>query len=467
MDETRRLIDLMRQAEAARSLATDSLGINQTLALYGSRDGAFAEAQRLAEQSSIQRLRNGPAYDGVTSAAEIMRRMDVQAIQQARDNARHSSSSTAQFLESLRHTDLDFLTEARRAAELSVTSRLVLETQVATTSYLEIQRVVDAARAAMERSAPRHSVIAHMAQLGLSSALERIILPDVTSIMEMAAQASSVVDAHRRLLADQDLWRGDLATRMASVTAPWAMSADLGVSALAFGELSVFRDVVTFDDPFSPSTSAYVGEQLGALITSDDEESPPAREARRDAAGRNSALVAFPGASYGQVIVAAGFELVIPFAVAPAPEDGSEPVFDPHHNAILTHLEQHARQFVEAKLLAVAGATWLKHRVSGQVRQRWEDRREEARERGRPVYGLIQYADFFDLAEVIGATNNWTEAFAGVFRDKGSMQVAFRRLHPIRNDLAHSRPLSRGDVLDLVAESTRIFRALGVDVLGG
>lgn len=99
------------------------------------------------------------------------------------------------------------------------------------------------------------------------------------------------------------------------------------------------------------------------------------------------------------------------------------------------------------------------------MRQRWEERQEEDRITGRPVYAAIQYADFMDLANIVGQSDNWKEAFQPIFRNREDFIVSLRRLHPLRKAIAHSRPLDRADVLTLINEATRIFSALGMRVL--
>ena len=98
------------------------------------------------------------------------------------------------------------------------------------------------------------------------------------------------------------------------------------------------------------------------------------------------------------------------------------------------------------------------------MRERWEDRQKEDRDAGRTVYDAIQYADFMDLAEVVGQSNNWREAFQPIFHNREDFIVSLRRLHPVRKAIAHSRPVGRVDVLTLVSEATRIFSALGMRV---
>jgi hypothetical protein len=99
------------------------------------------------------------------------------------------------------------------------------------------------------------------------------------------------------------------------------------------------------------------------------------------------------------------------------------------------------------------------------VRKQWDERQEEDRQLHRPVYGPIHYADFMDLANVITQRNNWREAFAPIFENADELRMSLHRLHPVRKAIAHSRPLCRADVLTLVAEATRLLKALGIEIL--
>ena len=70
-----------------------------------------------------------------------------------------------------------------------------------------------------------------------------------------------------------------------------------------------------------------------------------------------------------------------------------------------------------------------------------------------------------DLANVITRRDNWSDAFAGIFGNCDDLRVSLYRLHPVRKAIAHSRPLCRADVLTLIAEATRMLRAIGIDML--
>lgn len=153
----------------------------------------------------------------------------------------------------------------------------------------------------------------------------------------------------------------------------------------------------------------------------------------------------------------------MPQAIEAADPDA---VYDSNHATLLSVLEQELRHLVEEKLRLIEGASWVKRRVSEPVRKQWAERQEEDRQSERPVYGLIHYADFMDLSDVITQSNNWREAFAIIFKNSEDLRVSLRRLHPVRKAIAHSRPLCRADVLLLVAEATGILKALGNPIIG-
>jgi hypothetical protein len=75
------------------------------------------------------------------------------------------------------------------------------------------------------------------------------------------------------------------------------------------------------------------------------------------------------------------------------------------------------------------------------------------------VYPLIYYADFGDMRLLIQQRNNW-DVFAPNFSVKDDVMESLRRLPSIRNNDAHSRPLSRVDTLFLTSEATRLIGAL-------
>ena len=184
-------------------------------------------------------------------------------------------------------------------------------------------------------------------------------------------------------------------------------------------------------------------------------------------AGFSPGLISFPHATYDKVLFGAEFQLSFSSIPIPQPIDLPDPdsAFNSRHWEIFVQLEQRLRQVVEERLQGLAGTSWIAERTPQSISNRWTDRQNKDRAEGRPVYPAIQYANFMELEEVISNRANWRQAFRPIFQDKRDIAASFHRLLPVRNALAHSRPLGRTDVLTLVAEAARIFRALRKTVL--
>lgn len=300
-------------------------------------------------------------------------------------------------------------------------------------------------------------------RLALASEPFKFALPPRDDILLIAQHIAEFVEPHRRFMEGLE-WQNDLASRMASINVAWTMPDSILHSGVAFGKLAHLSDVVHFDAPFAPVTRDYVENKFGTVIQPDDDADAESREEKYGEAGRDAALVAFPTQEYPAVIMAAGFSLSIPTPPAPQPIENitGEAIYSDEHHAVLRSVEVHMRMFVSAELTAAAGIHWIKQRVPGDMRARWENKRDAARAVGWPVFDLIHYADFNDLAQVITLKPNWDSVFKAVFGNKEGVQESLRRLSPLRNDNAHHRPLCQTEILFLAAEATRLMRAIGV-----
>jgi hypothetical protein len=298
-------------------------------------------------------------------------------------------------------------------------------------------------------------------------ALGLAVLPPAGAISSISAQLARMIGPFQAGLVSVSAWECALAARMAAVDTAWAFPDHLGPSMLGFARLSRLSDAVHTAEPYAEPVGELVADELGVGAETDQSDEPIARDMAAIEAGLRPELIAFPSEAYASVLTAVGFELHFKGLPVPQASEAPDPgaAFDPMHSLVLTQIEQRLRQFVETRLQALNGAKWIKQRVAESVRKRWMDRQAEERAAGRPVYSSIQYADFMDLADVIGQRNNWHDVFGATFGNRDDFTLSLRRLHPVRKAVAHGRPLGRADVLTLLSEATRIFRALGIQVL--
>lgn len=119
-------------------------------------------------------------------------------------------------------------------------------------------------------------------------------------------------------------------------------------------------------------------------------------------------------------------------------------------------LENALRLFVPEQLAAAFGPNWEKHQVPGDIRKKWQEKRERARAAGETPGPLIAYADLDDYRAIIMRNDNWQAVFGPFFGRKDFVSECFRRLHRPRHAIAHMRSLTT-DELELVRVETRLL----------
>ena len=109
----------------------------------------------------------------------------------------------------------------------------------------------------------------------------------------------------------------------------------------------------------------------------------------------------------------------------------------------LYFLEKTLRQFIEDQLSEIT-FKWWKQRVPPKVREKAEERKKDEEERLVTSVNLhpIWYVDFADYIGIVTRNDNWRNVFRQVFRDKDDFKITLTKLLPIRNKIAHMRPLS-------------------------
>jgi hypothetical protein len=131
---------------------------------------------------------------------------------------------------------------------------------------------------------------------------------------------------------------------------------------------------------------------------------------------------------------------------------------------LLNTLEKTLRQHIEDELSKITD-NWWKERVPFDVRENAEERKL-ADESPWPWYSkgkdnpLICYLDFSDYIRIITRRDNWRDTFKITFGDEAQIQASLKRLEPIRNAIAHNRPLTPDQKQVLSTEAKYICNSI-------
>jgi hypothetical protein len=131
--------------------------------------------------------------------------------------------------------------------------------------------------------------------------------------------------------------------------------------------------------------------------------------------------------------------------------------------ALLRELEESLRRLIERTLSSLSSNWWIE-RVPGDVRTNAQDRKQKNDRQWPWLTGTnlhpIYYVDFPDYVKIIRKKDNWRDVFLRVFKDEEFISVKLREVEPIRNAVAHSRPLPRNGLERLRINSKDILHLL-------
>ncbi len=366
------------------------------------------------------------------------------------------NSHTLQAARMLEQTDIQRLVDSVTTAQAS------FEIYTKTQKWAEVSAAIATAHNALSRPETFDALQRIDANLKhLITNVHHAVVPLADQLQSFSIAAAQAIQPLQEHFQRMETWQTSLADRMAQLQNPWAIEDHLGVSIVGFARIARLHDISSGPEPFDPAGQEVFLEELGEPVAFDEDQSPEDRETAQIDAGLNAEVVAFPHDAYPHVLISAGFELRIE-AVAPVRTDGGEiGQYDPQNASLLGQIENQLRVVIETELQRIEGATWLRRRIHGDLRKKWQDRKTADHELRGDSFPLLYYADFMELMHIIIEGKNWNEAFQRFFVSKQDFQVSMQRLAPVRNTIGHNRPLVRTDQLILFAEGSRILRALG------
>lgn len=251
-------------------------------------------------------------------------------------------------------------------------------------------------------------------------------------------------------------------TAMAMKT-PWLDPDAAERSVLAVAGLTAIRRAVVADAPFSKRVVSGLRSALGdwrgvseypQIVVEDSS----ARQAFYADQGFDNNLTTLPLPAFEASLAGpSGRPLSVEAVELPLDEDAAQ---NARAYAQIYTLESKLRALIIRVLTDLVGPNWMKQRIHRNTIERWEERYQRHAKAGRPEHGLLFFADLSELGEIIVNNANWSNGFEKIFGRKESVQESFYRLGPLRNCVAHSRPLEQEDLIYLFVEASRLMKAI-------
>lgn len=255
-------------------------------------------------------------------------------------------------------------------------------------------------------------------------------------------------------------------SRIAEIAKPWAVLNDPSASVAAALQLSQFSYLSRTLPAFSIEKMSLIDREFGAFdasfLNAETAESINEAESIYTDGGRNESLVAFPSESYEDVLDATGwvFEVPQPDIIRADGTVMPNANIEPHDHFIISMVEAHLRVLIIQTLATLGGISAL-HSTFKPSLEKWIEKQAIAVAKGDEALHPIYFSDFMDLHDIIINGKFWG-SFSTIFKNKDIFSLSMRRLHGIRLQTGHSRPLSMTARLRLLTEGIEIFAALGI-----
>lgn len=298
----------------------------------------------------------------------------------------------------------------------------------------------------------------------------RFRLPDLTNEARRLAEFRSGISETLERYGKQQasFWRA-----MESMRAPWLDMQEEMRSIRGMAALNGIGHAVRTMPPFRRQLIAALRVDMGdwrdpISWLPEVLEDPRARSESYVDLGFNPALTDFPGATFTEGLGVAGLHGARPGLckaygepVSPSDDEEEEEGLSRTNKAHdwLLRLETQTRRFIDDEMTKAYGPDWPKRQLPGGLYDQWKEKQRKARRRGADEWPLVAYADFTDYMRVIGKRDNW-RVFKPFFTRQEDVRESFQRLHPIRLDTMHARPITQDDELLLYVEVRRLVRVM-------
>jgi hypothetical protein len=300
----------------------------------------------------------------------------------------------------------------------------------------------------------------------------RFSLPEIKVAERLMDQLTPRIDP--RILDSFTFKAGEIQRAVESMHTPWLDAENSLRSATSFVELqgigSMLSRLPSFDDTITTTLRSYLGDWRDTITWPEPVLTDlSVREKFYVGLGFDTSLTDLPEPAFQESTEIAGLRQEPPVLVDaygepfPRADDSEGEKALARTNKAhdwLMRLETSVRRFIDARMTAEFGEDWPKHRLPNNLYDKWISKREAAERAGRATLPLVAYADFTDYVSVICKADNWREVFGRHFDRPESVRESFQRLHPIRLDAMHARPIGQDDELLLYVEVKRLVRVV-------
>ncbi|MBX3517603.1 MAG: hypothetical protein KF815_11750 [Rhodospirillales bacterium] len=280
-------------------------------------------------------------------------------------------------------------------------------------------------------------------------------------------QQSPVVEAMARYATRAD----EIQRAMKAMHKPWLNTQQTLRSLTGFTKIQgigkILERMPAFDDAVCAALRSDLGDWRHKIIWQGPVLTDlAAREAFYLHLGFDASLTDFPAPAFRESTEIAGLrreppplEVIYGGPVPRGERDNDEKAFILNNKAHdwLQRFESRLRHFIDDRMTTAYGPDWPKHQLPNGVYQHWMTKHQAALKARRELKPIIAYADFTDYERVICKADNWGNVFSRYFIRQENVRESFQRLHLVRIDIMHARPITQDDQMLLYVELKRLI----------
>lgn len=301
---------------------------------------------------------------------------------------------------------------------------------------------------------------------------EMFRLPIAAEMSDFVTQATEASKLAQLFASELDRTNA-LTTTMKSLTHPWAHVEHTTSSVAGITDLLALGQGLSQFNPYEEAFANIIRSSLGDWRDEVDQfqdnlYEPVARTRLYREQGVDPNLTDFPADAFHEALEIIGLDAEGDVAYSDQDEIGENHSLERAEKVFrqIRHFERAIRKFIETVMSDQFGEDWIDKRISPDMREKWEHKRQSDMKAGNPGSSLIEYADFTDYRMIIERRDNWREVFSLIFQRQEDIRESLQRLQPVRIATMHSRLVTMDDELLLIVETRRVLKAIGITPIG-